>query len=109
MRVYAGIGKIQLAAAKLVKLEFGRSTYNLAEYQYTLGVYWAQQEDLSQANEYFQKALEHNPYHHNSRMTLIRNMAKTPQKNEAIGLLQEAMQLDLPWTPEFAARAFVPE
>jgi tetratricopeptide (TPR) repeat protein len=78
----------------------------LADYNYTLGTFKAYKKDPTRANEFFLKALEFNPYHYSSRMALIKNIAKTAQKNEAIGLLQDAMQLDLPWTPAFAARAY---
>ncbi len=106
IRVLTGIGESELAAKKLEDLQYDKSTFNLAEYNYTMGTYSAYRNDVTQANKFFRKTLELNPYHHNSRMALIKNMAKTSEKNEAIGLLQEAMQLDLPWTPEFAARAY---
>jgi len=106
IRVLAGIGETEKTEDALRKLHYERVPLNLAEHNYTLGAIELKKQNYDSALVFYQQALSHNPYHIPSRMSMIKVLAQLDRKQESINLLQEAMKLDLPWTPNLAGRAY---
>ncbi len=101
-RVYAGIGKFIDAQQLIQQLNNDLSTPKVkAEHYYTLGVVEAYMGNINKAIEYLEQATDQNPYHLRARLELVKQYSKAESSQKAIGVLQGAMQLDVPLGPDF--------